>query len=98
MSLLDDDLIDKVDYNVLINKILVYYSGLASYKYTENPQVIFEKPDIRLESMISEPEQYVLSVRYEYDTFLTLMHIDDKSRKYYKYRVTLLDILNHEPA
>lgn len=98
MSLLDDDLIDKVDYNILINKILVYYDGFGTYKHTENPQVIFEKPDIRLESMISEPEQYVLSVRYEYDTFLTLMHIDDKSRKYYKYNVTLLDILNHESA
>ena len=48
MSLLDNDLIDTVDYNVLINKILVYYSGFGTYKHTENPQVIFEKPDIRL--------------------------------------------------
>lgn len=98
MSLLDVDLIDKIDYNVLINKILVYYSGFGTYKHTENPRIKFEKPDIRLESMMGEPEQYVLSVRYEYDTFLTLMHIDDKSRKYYKYRVTLSDILNHEFA
>jgi hypothetical protein len=98
MSLLDDDLIYTVDYNILINKILVYYGGFRTYKSAKDSHVIFEKPDIRLESMISEPEQYVLSVRYEYDTFLTLMHIDDKSRKYYKYRVTLLDILNHEPA
>ena len=98
MSLLDDDLIDKIDYNVLINKVLVYYNEFGTFKHAKYPQVIFEKPDIRLESMISEPEQYVLSVRYDYDTILTLMHIDDKSRKYYKYRVTLSDILNHEPA
>lgn len=97
MSVLDMNL-EEYDYNVLINKILVYYSGFGMNPHTDNPQVIFEKPDIRLESMISEPEQYVLSVRYEYDTFLTLIHIDDKSRKYYKYRVTLSDILNHEFA
>ena len=97
MGILDMNL-EEYDYNVLINKILMYYSGFGTYKHTENPQVIFEKPDISFESMMSEPEQYVLSVRYAYDTFLTLIHIDDKSQKYYKYNVTLLDILNHESA
>ena len=98
MSILDDDLIDKIDDNILISKILTYYNGYGVYKSAENSRVIFEKPcDVTFIDMINEPTQYVLAVRYDYDhTHLTLLHINKQSRIYYKYKVTLMDILNYE--